>query len=112
MLPKMITIPAQVPSRGLYLAFCNHRAAKAACVRWHYSGTMPVSKTVKIGVREDGSFIGVLVFSSGSAGVGLFGPSLGMHCKLVCEHGRDVWIPFSRRVFRRTVLLKYPPGSL
>jgi len=35
-------------------------------MRWHYSKTMPVGKMVKIGVWEDGTFIGCLLFSWGA----------------------------------------------
>lgn len=50
----------------LRLDWCSHKAAKAACERWHYSRTMPVAKTVSIGVWEDGAFIGAVLFSWGA----------------------------------------------
>jgi hypothetical protein len=81
----MTTSTQQIPPEGLFLAFCDHREAKAACIRWHYSGKMPVGKTVKIGVWEDGKFIGVLVFTSGSCGVGYIGRGLGIRGTYVCE---------------------------
>ncbi len=35
-------------------------------MRWHYSKRMPVFKTVKIGVWEDGQFVGVVIFACGA----------------------------------------------
>jgi hypothetical protein len=55
----------------LRLAWCSHEAAKYAVERWHYSGSMPASKTVKVGVWESEQFIGVVIFSRGA------NPSLG-----------------------------------
>lgn len=54
-----------VPQEGLWLDWCSYEAAKYAVEHWHYSGTMPAGKTAKIGVWEDGEFIGVVVFSRG-----------------------------------------------
>lgn len=51
---------------NLKLDWATHEAARIACKRWHYSGTMPVGKTVKIGVWENGLFMGVVIFSAGS----------------------------------------------
>ena len=50
----------------LKLDWCSHEAAKYAVEKWHYSGTMPVGKAVKIGVWEDGQFIGVVLFARGA----------------------------------------------
>ena len=50
----------------LKLDWCSYHAAKYAVEHWHYSKTMPASKTVKVGVWEDGSFIGCVIFSRGS----------------------------------------------
>jgi len=50
----------------LRLDWCSHAAAKYAVEHWHYSGTMPAGKTVKIGVWEEGVFIGVVIFARGS----------------------------------------------
>lgn len=69
----------------LKLDWCTHEAAKWACEKWHYSGTMPVGKTMKIGVWEMPTFIGAMVFSTGAAGVGQIGPSFGMDTTAVCE---------------------------
>lgn len=50
----------------LKLDWCGHDAAKYAVEHWHYSRTMPASKCVKVGVWEDGQFIGAVVFAWGS----------------------------------------------
>lgn len=50
----------------LKLDWCSHQAAKFACEHWHYSRSLPVAKTVKIGVWEDSKFIGVVLYSWGA----------------------------------------------
>lgn len=69
----------------LKLDWCSHEAAKWACEHWHYSKSMPVGKTVKIGVWEQGIYIGCLIYSPGAAGVGRIGPSLGLRTVEVAE---------------------------
>lgn len=55
------------PKPELRLDWCSHKAAKFAVENWHYSGTMPSGKVVKIGVWESGSFIGAVMFSLGAS---------------------------------------------
>jgi hypothetical protein len=55
----------------LKLDWCDAKAATYAVMKWHYSKTMPIGRTVKVGVWEDGVFIGVVLFSHGAT------PSLG-----------------------------------
>jgi len=50
----------------LRIDWATHEAAKYACVNWHYSGTVPAGKTVKLGAWERGVFIGSVIFSRGS----------------------------------------------
>lgn len=50
----------------LRLDWCEHAAARYACERWHYSGTVPAGKNVYLGVWEGGVFIGAVVFGMGS----------------------------------------------
>ena len=52
----------------LRLDFCSYQAAQYACRRWHYSKKIPVGKLVKIGVWEDGKFIGAIIFGDGLLG--------------------------------------------
>lgn len=50
----------------LKLDYCTYEAAKFACEHWHYSKTMPNGKIVKIGVWEDGNYIGCILFGNGA----------------------------------------------
>jgi len=50
----------------LRVDWASHEAAKYACEHWHYSGCLPAGKIVKVGVWEDGKFIGVILFSRGA----------------------------------------------
>lgn len=50
----------------LHIDWATHAAAKHACEKWHYSGCLPVGKTVKVGAWEGGKFIGVVIFSRGA----------------------------------------------
>lgn len=63
----------------LRLDWCSHEAAKYAVTHWHYSKTMPMGRHVKVGVWEDGQFIGCVLFAQGNNqhhgkafGLGLF----------------------------------------
>jgi hypothetical protein len=51
---------------NLKLDWCGHDAATFAVMRWHYSKAMPKSKLAKIGVWEDGKFIGVVLYGVGA----------------------------------------------
>ncbi len=50
----------------LKLDWCGFKAANYACRNWHYSRKIPLGKLVKIGVWENGHFIGVVIFSMGT----------------------------------------------
>lgn len=50
----------------LKVDWCSHEAAQYACVHWHYSKAIPVGKLVKVGVWENGIFIGVVIYSHGA----------------------------------------------
>lgn len=50
----------------LKLDWCSHEAAKYAVEHWHYSKRMPKSKLAKIGVWENGKFVGCLIFGVGA----------------------------------------------
>lgn len=52
---------------NLRLGWCDHKAAKYACMHWHYSKSIPVPPLVKVGVWEDSKFIGALIFSRGAS---------------------------------------------
>ena len=67
----------------LKLDWCSHKAAKFACEHWHYSGCIPKSKLVKVGVWENRTFIGVVIFSYGATS-GLVNP-YGLKMTEGCE---------------------------
>lgn len=50
----------------LRLDWASYEAAKHAVTRWHYSRVMPSGKLARIGVWEDGRFIGVVIFGRGA----------------------------------------------
>jgi hypothetical protein len=50
----------------LKIDWATAEAAKFACVNWHYSKCVPVFKAVRVGVWEDGKFIGVVLFGQGA----------------------------------------------
>ena len=50
----------------LKIDWATHEAAKYACQNWHYSGSIPVGKLVKVGAWENGKFIGVVLFGRGA----------------------------------------------
>lgn len=74
-----------IPSKGLYLDWCSHEAARYAVEHWHYSKTIPKSKLAKIGVWEDGAFIGAVIFGVGATSdlVKAYGLRPEQGCELV-----------------------------
>lgn len=70
-------------SSSLRLDWCSHEAAKYAVEHWHYSKTMPVGKLAKVGVWEDGRFIGCVLFGQGNNQYQ--GNALGLRNIEVCE---------------------------
>jgi len=60
----------------LRLDWAAGKAARWACERWHYTGTMP-NAGVKIGVWEGGEFVGVILFGIG-AGASTKGTRYGL----------------------------------
>jgi hypothetical protein len=50
----------------LRLDWCSHDAARYAVEKWHYSQAMPKSKLAKIGIWEDGAFIGSIIYGVGA----------------------------------------------
>jgi len=51
---------------SLCLDWCSYDAARYAVEHWHYSRSLPCSKTARLGVWEDDQFIGVIVFAWGA----------------------------------------------
>lgn len=74
-------------SLTLKLDWCSYAAAKFAVEHWHYSGHMPDSKCVKIGVYEDEKFIGAVIFSRGVSSSNL-AKTYGLKTTELCELSR------------------------
>lgn len=53
-------------SSCLRVDWCSYQAAKYAVMHWHYSKAMPAGKIVKMGVWEDGKFIGSVIYGWGA----------------------------------------------
>lgn len=73
-------------SNGIHLDHCTWKAAKFACENWHYSRTAPPSKSFKVGVWEQGRFIGAVIFGRGSNN--RIGQPLGLVQTEICELNR------------------------
>jgi hypothetical protein len=54
-------------SVNLRLDWCSYEAAKYAVEHWHYSRSLPTPPLLKIGVWEEGEFIGCVMFSRGAS---------------------------------------------
>lgn len=67
----------------LRVDWATHAAAKYACEHWHYSGCIPKSKLVKIGVWESGVFVGVVIFGYGATAK--LGAPYGLGMTECCE---------------------------
>jgi hypothetical protein len=50
----------------LRVDWCSYEAAKYAVQHWHYSHSLPCSKTARFGVWEDEKFVGTVVFAWGA----------------------------------------------
>lgn len=67
----------------LRLDWCSHEAAKYACEKWHYSKCVPVFKCVRVGVWENNTFIGVVLFGQGATPE--IGSPYGLKQTEICE---------------------------
>src|SRR5262252_3045954 len=54
------------PKPKIRIDWCSYAAAKYAVQHWHYSQSLPCSKTARLGVWEDDKFIGAVVFAWGA----------------------------------------------
>ena len=50
----------------LKIDWATFESAKHACTNWHYSKSLPVGKSVKVGAWENGRFVGVVLFGYGA----------------------------------------------
>ena len=69
----------------LKIDWATHEAAKYACENWHYSKCTPstLQKLFKIGIWENNSFIGVIIFGHGANPQ--IGSPYGLSIYQVCE---------------------------
>lgn len=67
----------------LKIDWCDHKAAKYACEKWHYSKSVPVGKLVKVGAWEKGKYIGCVIFAWGMNKS--LGSPYGLEMKECCE---------------------------
>lgn len=51
---------------NLRLDWCSHDVAKYACQNFHYARKMVTGATIKIGVWENGKFIGCVIYGKGA----------------------------------------------
>lgn len=97
----------------LVVDFCSADAARYACANWHYSGTVPKGKLVRVGVWEDDVFVGAVVFGDG-ANPGVFAPyglDYSQGAELVRVALRAHAAPVSQIVTRAVALLRaHSPG--
>lgn len=97
----------------LKIDWATAEAAKYACLNWHYSKCVPVFKAVRLGVWENGKFVGVVLFGQGAT------PQIGSPYQLkqteVCELTRVALskhiTPVSRIIaISLKFLVKHCPG--
>lgn len=67
----------------LKLDWASYEAMAFACRHWHYSKSIPAGKSVKIGVWENDTFIGVVTFGRGANNH--IGSPYGLQQTQVCE---------------------------
>lgn len=99
----------------LKLDWCSYEAAKWACEHWHYSRVMPAGKCVNIGVWEDGTFVGCVIFGRGANNH--IGSPWGLGQESVCELTRIAMTrhetPVSQVIAQAVMMLRsQSPGVL
>ena len=103
----------KIPQSGLYLDWCSEKAAKYACEHYHYSEVIPKGKRARIGVWEDGDFIGAVLYGAG-ANTNI-GSSFGLDQTEACELTRVALREHENHVTRvlsisRKLITKQHPG--
>ena len=92
----------------LRLDWATHKAAKYACENWHYSKCVPKSKLAKIGVWEDGKFVGCIIYGVGATSdlVKRYGLNKNEGCELVRIALKDHFYPVSKMLSISFKILK------
>jgi hypothetical protein len=97
----------------LRLAFCDHKAMRLALLRWYYRDDLPVGKLVRVGVWEDSTFCGVIVFGMGSSGkIGMPYGLNNFECSEMCRVALGAHRTVTSRIISIAlrVLKKQSPG--
>jgi hypothetical protein len=55
------------PRADLVVDWATYESSKYACERYHFTSSMPKSKLIRIGVWENGCFMGVIIFGIGAS---------------------------------------------
>lgn len=97
----------------LKLDWCAHEAALFAVEHWHYSRSLPTPPLVKVGVWEDGKFIGCVIFGRGASAT--IGKPYGLEVTEIAELTRVALSKHSAPVSRIVaiaikMLRKQSPG--
>lgn len=87
---------------SLRLDWCSHEAAKYAVEHWHYSRAMPTGKLAKLGVWEQGQFVGAIIFGRGATFD--IGSPYGLPQTQVCELVRVALAQHSSPVSRMVAI--------
>lgn len=84
----------------LRIGWATYAAAKHACTKWHYSGSVPAGKLINVGAWEGGRFIGVVLFGRGANNrlASAYGLGQDQACELVRIALRDHVTPVTRIV--------------
>lgn len=99
---------------SLKIDFVTHEVYKAALKRWYYRPDVPAGKLVRLGVWEDGRFVGVVSFGPGSSST--LGQRFGCTPLQSCELNRIALSPEHKTEVSRIIkiavltLRKQSPG--
>jgi len=98
----------------LHLDWASTPAARFACENWHYTGSLPVGKLVKVGVWEQQKFIGVVLFAWGmNKDLGSpYGLQMAECCELVRVALTKHQAPVSKIMARALKMLKQQSPGL
>ncbi len=101
-------------SPELKMDWIGYKAAKYACVHWHYSKCIPTPPIVAIGAWENGHYIGCVLFSRGASK--WLGHRYGLTITEICELTRIAMkehkTPISRMIAIAVRMLKKKEKNL
>jgi hypothetical protein len=93
---------------ALLVAPCDAKAARFACLNWHYAKSFPVSRSACYGVWESGRFVGAVIFAKGATPwlASPYGLKMVEVAELVRVALRDHEAPVSQIVMAAVALLR------